>query len=46
MEAARQEGCDRAMTLTTPGSYSQRNLQRLGFWLAYTKVVMVKEALA
>jgi hypothetical protein len=39
---ARALGCDLAMILTRPGSDSQRNAQRAGFWLAYTKVVMVR----
>jgi GNAT superfamily N-acetyltransferase len=43
LAAAREMGCDLAMVVTTPGSDSQRNLQRLGFELAYTKAVMVLE---
>ena len=35
-------GCDLAIVLTTPGTASQRNLQRRGFHLAYTKTVLVK----
>jgi len=35
-------GCDYAMILTEPGSDSQRNAQRAGFWLAYTCPVMRK----
>jgi hypothetical protein len=33
-------GCDLVMVLATPGSHSQRNLQRLGFQVVYSKVVM------
>lgn len=39
---ARSLGCDYAMILTEPGSDSQRNAQRAGFWLAYTCPVMIK----
>ncbi len=42
LAAARQAGCDLAMVMTVPGSDSQRNLSRTGFWLAYTKVVLEK----
>lgn len=35
-------GCDLAVTLTMPGSSSQRNAERAGFRTAYTKVVVVK----
>lgn len=41
---ARKLGCDLALVLTEPGSDSQRNLQRAGFQLAYTKLLMEKEA--
>lgn len=40
LAAACQAGCDLAMVLTEPGSASQRNLLRAGFWLAYTSVVL------
>lgn len=40
LAAARQAGCDLAMVLTEPGSASQRNLLRAGFWLAYTSPVV------
>lgn len=39
---ARALGCDLGMVLTGPGSNSQRNAQRAGFWLAYTRVVLAK----
>jgi hypothetical protein len=32
-------GCDLAVVLTTPGSGSQRNMQRRGFQLAYTRAI-------
>ena len=41
LEAARAAGCDLVMVITLPGSASQRNVQRLGFQLAYTKAIMV-----
>jgi GNAT superfamily N-acetyltransferase len=40
LRAARQAGCDLALTKTLPGNTSQRNMQRAGFHLAYTKVTM------
>ncbi|HUB83468.1 MAG TPA: GNAT family N-acetyltransferase [Bryobacteraceae bacterium] len=33
-------GCDMAMAATLPGSTSQRNYERLGFEVAYTKVTL------
>ncbi len=41
-EAARA-GCEYAVVSTHPGSGSQRNMERRGFRLAYTKVVMTRE---
>lgn len=41
---AQRLGCDLAMVHTEPGSASQRNVERMGFRLAYTKVHMTKEA--
>ena len=38
---ASNAGCDLATALTQPGSTSQRNYQRLGFEIAYTKCTMV-----
>jgi hypothetical protein len=35
-------GCDLAVVLTTPGSTSQRNMQRRGFQLAYTRAICVR----
>jgi GNAT superfamily N-acetyltransferase len=40
-EAARQ-GCEYAVVSTMPGSGSQRNMERRGFRVAYTKLVMVR----
>jgi hypothetical protein len=34
-------GCDSATASTLPGSTSQRNYERLGFEVAYTKVTLV-----
>ena len=40
LAAAVGAGCDLAVVDTEPGSDSQRNVERLGFRLAYTKVTM------
>ena len=40
-EAAKQ-GCEYAVVSTLPGSGSQRNMERMGFRVAYTKLVMVR----
>jgi len=40
--AAREQGCDLALTITAPGSDSQRNMERAGFRLAYTKAILVE----
>ena len=39
---ARQAGCEYAVVSTLPGSGSQRNMERRGFRVAYTKVVMAR----
>lgn len=39
---ATHAGCDLAIVLTTPGSDSERNVQRAGFQIAYTKPTLVK----
>jgi len=39
--AAREQGCDLALTITSPGSDSQRHKERMGFRLAYTKAILV-----
>lgn len=36
-------GCDLAYSLTGPGSVSQRNLERQGFAVAYTRFTMIRE---
>ena len=41
LQAAVQAGCEFATAGTQPGSASQRNYQRLGFEVAYTKLTMV-----
>ena len=40
--AAAQQGSEYAVVSTTPGSGSQRNMERRGFRLAYSKIVMVR----
>lgn len=42
LRRASEAGCDIATAGTQPGSISQRNYQRLGFEVAYSKVTMVK----
>lgn len=42
LKRTQQAGCDLAVTLTMPGTTSQRNAERAGFRTAYTKVVVVK----
>lgn len=42
MAAGAAQGCDVATAGAIPGSGSQRNYERLGFHVAYTKVTMVK----
>jgi GNAT superfamily N-acetyltransferase len=42
LQLAQKAGCDLAVTLTMPGTSSQRNAERAGFRTAYTKVVVVK----
>ena len=41
--AAQEAGCDLAMVVTSQGAASQRNVERIGFRLAYTKAVVIKE---
>ena len=40
---ARDHGCELMMVQTTPGSASQRNVERFGFRIAYTKATMTWE---
>ena len=42
LRLAQQAGCTLAITLTLPGTTSQRNVERAGFRTAYTKVVCIK----
>jgi GNAT superfamily N-acetyltransferase len=43
MEAAVQAGCEFAVVVTKGGSASQRNVERLGFRVAYSKVTVIKQ---
>jgi N-acetylglutamate synthase-like GNAT family acetyltransferase len=43
MAAARDAGCEYAVVVTNGGSDSQRNCERLGFRLAYSKVTVIKQ---
>jgi hypothetical protein len=36
-------GCDLAFIGAMPGSITQRNAERLGFCVAYSKVIMVRD---
>jgi GNAT superfamily N-acetyltransferase len=40
---ALERGCDLAMACTLPGSVSQRNYERFGLRVAYTKALMIRE---
>jgi GNAT superfamily N-acetyltransferase len=41
LNEARAQGCDLAAASTVPGSASQRNYERLGFRVVYTKITLV-----
>lgn len=43
MSAAREAGCEYAVVVTQGGTTSQRNVERLGFRVAYSKVTVVKK---
>jgi len=43
LNAALAQGCDLAAATVFPGSASQRNYERLGFQVAYTKVLLIEE---
>jgi ribosomal protein S18 acetylase RimI-like enzyme len=43
LNAAVEAGCTLAVTVTRGGTTSQRNAERLGFTVQYTKAVMVRE---
>jgi ribosomal protein S18 acetylase RimI-like enzyme len=38
-----QSGCDLAITITNPGTVSQRNSERAGFRIVYTRTKLVRE---
>lgn len=42
LRMAQQAGCDLAVTESRPGGGSQRNMERMGFRIAYTRVDMVQ----
>lgn len=42
LRAAAEEGCDLATASTMPGSVSQRNYERNGFQVAYTKAILLR----
>ena len=42
LHEAGRAGCEYAVVSTNPGSGSQRNMERRGFRVAYTKVVMMR----
>jgi GNAT superfamily N-acetyltransferase len=43
LRRAAEAGCDLAMACTVPGTTSQRNYERQGFRVAYTKTMLVKD---
>ena len=43
MRAAVEAGCEYAVVVTQGGSTSQRNVERLGFQVAYSKVTVIKQ---
>jgi hypothetical protein len=43
LAAAAEAGCEYAVVVTNGGSSSQRNCERLGFRVAYSKVTVIKE---
>ncbi len=43
LRAGAERGCDLATAGTLPGTVSQRNYERLGFQVAYTRALMVRE---
>ena len=40
---AARAGCDLVTVSTVPGNQSQRNMQRAGFQVVYTRIIMVKD---
>ena len=43
LAAAAEAGCEYAVVVTQGGTTSQRNCERLGFRVAYSKVTVIKE---
>jgi len=43
MQAAAEAGCEYAVIITQGGTTSQRNAERLGFRVAYSKATLVKQ---
>ncbi len=43
MAAAAEDGCEYAVVVTQGGTTSQRNAERLGFRVAYSKVTVIKQ---
>ena len=43
MASAIEAGCEYAVVVTNGGSASQRNAERLGFRVAYSKVTVIKQ---
>jgi hypothetical protein len=43
LAVAAENGCDLAMVATQPGSGSQRNVERLGFRVVYTRTKFLKQ---
>ncbi|TRW78421.1 GNAT family N-acetyltransferase [Mycolicibacterium sp. 018/SC-01/001] len=43
LRAASDAGCDVAVVTTAPGSLSQKNVQRMGFHLLYTRAVLIRD---
>lgn len=43
MAAAAMAGCEYAVVVTQGGTTSQRNAERLGFRVAYSKVTVIKQ---
>ncbi|WP_224369411.1 GNAT family N-acetyltransferase [Hyalangium versicolor] len=43
LDWAARQGCTLAASSTLPATASQRNMERMGFFVAYPKVVMVRE---
>lgn len=43
LQEASRAGCEYAVVSTQPGGGSQRHMERRGFRVAYTKVVMARE---